>query len=381
MKNNFLSLFAIILLTTSCSQGTPTRRSDMLLKDVYSGFFTIGAAVNEQNIPLEEDVEDDGLYNHFNSMTLENDMKWSKLHPNENNYTFETADKYVSFAKSHNMGIRGHALVWYRALPGYMKSITNATELYEQEKKHIYDVVEHFGDSVYCWDVVNEVISDAEDEDLTDDNIYRQDDVWYKLTGKNFILKAFQYADEKLTALGIRDKVKLYYNDYDNTKPAKLAKTKEMLKWLFESNCPIDGIGLQCHYHMGSFVESELETAINDYYNLGKEYNHPFDVQITEFDVDIYNEDPSAPQVDSYVDGAPKKVLDAQATIYDHAFKVFRRNSSKISNVTFWGIRDNVTYMNDPVEFFGHAGPNFPYIFDIFGEKKPSFYVISDYED
>lgn len=383
MRKKLLSLLFVSVLGVSCSSGT-IRNSDRLLKDVYKDFFTIGAAFNKGNmpIPIDEDdegidFEDDGLYNHFNSMTLENDMKWDKLHPAENVYDWTKADKYVGFAKSHNMGVRGHALVWYRALPGYMSlgEINTKEELFLHEKKHIDDVIEHFKDSVYCWDVVNEVISDNEDKDITDENTYRHDDLWYELSGKEYILKAFQYADAKLVELGIRDKVKLFYNDYDNTKPIKMAKTLKMLNWLKEENCPIDGIGLQCHYHMGSFVKEELESAIYEYSSLG------LDVQITEFDVDIYDESPNVTPVDSYVDGAPQKILDAQATIYNHAFKVFRKYKDKISNVTFWGIRDNNTYMNDPIEFFGHPGPNYPYIFDIFGEKKPAFYVISDYED
>lgn len=380
MKNKLFSLLVIALLSTSCSAST--RRSDMLLKDVYKDYFSIGAAFNDGSIPVpmddEDAVVDDGLYNHFNSLTCENDMKWEKLHPSEYIYDYEKADKYVEFAKTHNMGVRGHALVWYRALPGYMNKsrIQDKETLLLKEKEHIDNVIEHFGDSVYCWDVVNEVISDSEDEIITDENAYRQDDFWYELSGKEYILKAFEYADAKLKELGIREKVKLFYNDYDNTKPVKKAKTMHMLNWLLKENCPIDGIGLQCHYNMGSFVKDELESAIVDYSSLGLE------VQITEFDVDIYDETPSMAIEESYdILGAPEKILDAQATIYDHAFKIFRKHKDKISNVTFWGIRDNNTYMNDPTEFVGHAGPNFPYIFDIFGEKKPAFYVIADYED
>lgn len=361
----------LALVCTSCN--TQVRRSDMLLKDVYSNFFKIGAAFNIKNLPITEGYEDDGLYNHFNSLTCENDMKWEKIHPDENTYSYETADQYINFAKAHGMGVRGHALVWYRALPGYMGFVSTKEDLFAKEKAHIDNTIEHFGDSVYCWDVVNEAISDTEDPEVTEENTYRQDEVWYTLSGKEYILKAFQYADAKLRELGIREKVKLYYNDYDNTKPVKKAKTLKMLNWLKEENCPIDGIGLQCHYHMGSFIEEELDSAIKDYAALG------LDVHITEFDVDIYDETvdtPSYPRT-----GAPEKVYKLQATIFDHAFRVFRQNKDKISSVSFWGIRDNNTYMNDPNEFYGHAPFNFPNIFDIFGEKKPAFYVITDYED
>jgi len=367
MKKRFTALLFVPLLALASCNGA-LRKCDMMLKDVYKDYFTIGGTYNEFAF-------DSKLTGHFNSMTCENSMKWISVHPNVSTYNFTDADKYVSFAKSHNLGIRGHALVWHneKSVSADVFASNDKDTILAIEKEHINTVVTHFKDDVYCWDVCNEVIDDGTSP-LNEDgsNIYRQSN-WFLSCGRDFIKEAYIEADRTLKELGIRDKVKLYYNDYDNTKAAKKSKTLAMLNWLIQENVPIDGIGMQCHYHLGSFDPVELESAINDYANLG------LDVQITEFDVNIYDEtQPKTINYESY-ESVPQEVLAVQATIYDRAFEVFRRNKDKISNVTFWGVSDNNTYMNDNPDY-GYR-TNYPYIFDVFEERKPAFYMITDFEE
>lgn len=363
MKNiKYVLLILPFICLTSCSSfGTKN------LKDVYKDYFTIGAAFNEYNF-------DSGLEKHFNSLTVENAMKWISVHPNLNGYNFTTADTYIAFAKKHKLNVRGHALVWHheQSIPAEIFTYDKETIL-DIERDHVKTVVTHFKDDVYCWDVCNEVIDDGTAE-LAEDgsNIYRQSN-WYKACGRDFIKEAYVEADKTLKELGIRDKVKLYYNDYDNTKKIKKDKTIAMLNWLIEENVPIDGIGLQCHYHLGSFDLDALEQSIIEYSSLG------LDVQITEFDCNIYDESLADKTInyETYED-VPAESLKLQATIYGRAFEVFRKHADKISNVTFWGISDDVTYMNDNPDF-GYR-TNYPYIFDVFHEKKPAYYLITDFE-
>ena len=368
MKRKFLSLLFLPLVTLgSCSSGV-SRRSDMLLKDVYKDYFTIGGTYNEFSF-------DSKLTSHFNSMTCENAMKWISVHPNVSTYNYQEADRYVDFAKAHNLKIRGHALVWHneKSISSDVFASNDKETVISIEKDHVNKVVTHFKDDVYCWDVCNEVVDDGTSP-LAEDgsNIYRQSN-WYNICGRDFIKEAYIEADRTLKELGLRDKVKLYYNDYDNTKPAKRSKTIAMLNWLLEENVPIDGIGMQCHYHLGSFDPAQLEESIIAYSNLG------LDVQITEFDVDIYDRTKSNLVNYASYEDVPKEVIDIQATIYDRAFEIFRRHSDKISNVTFWGVSDNNTYMNDNPDY-GYL-TNYPYIFDVFEEKKPAFYLITDYKE
>src|SRR6185295_3802294 len=75
-----------------------------------SGFFAVGAAVSQVRIQGEKAFL---LTKHFNSITSENDMKWSSLQPTEGVFTFAAADAQVNFARTNNMAVRGHTLVWH----------------------------------------------------------------------------------------------------------------------------------------------------------------------------------------------------------------------------------------------------------------------------
>ena len=365
-----LSLLISLTLFTSCNAGG--YNSDKNLCDVYKDYFTIGAAVNEYNMNGD-------LMSHFNSITAENAMKWLSVHPSLESYTYSAADKYIERAKELGIGVRGHALVWHneKALPSVFTHVNNQLRSKDDylalQAEHVRQVVTHFKDDVYCWDVCNEVIDDGVSP-LKEDgsNIYRESDL-YKIAGRDFILEAYRVADKTLKDLGIRDKVKLYYNDYDNTKQAKRDKTVAMLNWLISENAPIDGIGLQCHYHLGSFDAKALEESIEIYSSLG------LDVQITEFDVDIY--DRTLAELNEYklYSDVPESILKLHGSIYDRAFEVFRRQKDKISNVTFWGVADNVCYMNDNEDY--DYLTNYPFLFDVAERKKPAFYLITDYKD
>ena len=363
MKKSLAILGCLPLYLCGCFAANPK-----YLKDIYKDYFTIGAAYNDYSFETT-------LSNHFNSLTAENEMKWVSLHPSLDTYTFEKADEYVKYAKEHNMGVRGHTLVWHneKAISRDILKITDKAQLLDEEMKHIDTVIRHFKDDVYCWDVVNEVIDDGDDPiDENKSNVYRKSH-WYNVTGKDFIFEAYKKADAILKELGIRDKVKLFYNDYDNTKAIKKAKTLIMLQDLIDNNIPIDGIGLQCHYHLGSFDPVALEQTILDYSSLG------LDIQITEFDCEIYDRSLAEIIPFNTYSEVTQEALDLHAAIYDRAFEIFRKYKDKISNVTFWGISDNNTYMNDN-EDYGYRR-NFPYVFDVNEEYKPAYYMITKFAE
>ena len=63
-------------------------RTETPLKDLYKDAFHIGAAVNPKTIESQKSL----LAYHFNSITAENEMKFSSVHPQEDRYTFEEAE-------------------------------------------------------------------------------------------------------------------------------------------------------------------------------------------------------------------------------------------------------------------------------------------------
>jgi len=67
----------------------------------------------------------------------------------------------VDFALAHGMKVKGHTLVWYAQLPGWVSSITTADDLRTAMNDHITQVMTHFKGKVTAWDVVNEAWIDG----------------------------------------------------------------------------------------------------------------------------------------------------------------------------------------------------------------------------
>jgi endo-1,4-beta-xylanase len=118
-------------------------------------YFPIGAAVGQGDLTGEHAFL---LTKHFNSITSENDMKWSSLQPTEGNFTYATADAQVSFARANNMFVRGHTLVWHNQIPAWVFNDPSGNPMTPTREQgdstaagnHIRAVMTHFGSDVYA---------------------------------------------------------------------------------------------------------------------------------------------------------------------------------------------------------------------------------------
>src|SRR5262245_57161012 len=72
----------------------------------------------------------------FDSLSPENEMKWSALEPEPGRFNFDTAEKLVAFAAANNMRMRGHTLVWHQQL-GYWVKGMKADALRAAMTRHI----------------------------------------------------------------------------------------------------------------------------------------------------------------------------------------------------------------------------------------------------
>ncbi|MCZ8510963.1 endo-1,4-beta-xylanase [Paenibacillus filicis] len=104
--------------------------------------------------------------------------------PTENTFTFADADTIVNFATANDMKVRGHTLVWHTSNPDWlfkdangqqMTQPTEANKILPRKRleNHIKNVVTHFGDKVYAWDVVNEVIDETQPDGFSHSTWYQ----------------------------------------------------------------------------------------------------------------------------------------------------------------------------------------------------------------
>ena len=357
-----LTIFVFLAASIAQAQTTPAPT----LKDAYQGLFRIGAALNPGQFEERDPLTDPIIESQFNQISPENALKWQSVHPDNNTYIFDEADKYVAFGEKHHMFILGHCLVWHSQVPRSVfvdadgKPLTRDA-LLERMHDHIRTVVGRYKGRVNGWDVVNEA--------LNEDGTMRQTQ-WYKIIGDDFILKAFQWAHEA------DPQAELYYNDYSLENEAKRKGAVELMKRLKAAGAPITGIGLQGHLHMDApDAKTEAET-IEAFAALGLKVN------ISEMDVDVL---PRTARTDSadvaataaatansnpYVDGFPDDMQQALAKRYAELFQVYVDHHASIERVTLWGVTDGGSWLNN---FPTRGRTNYPLLFDRKGNPKPAF--------
>ncbi len=344
------------------------------LASLYQPYFPIGAAVEPQSLVIQKDL----LVTQVNSLVAENDMKWQHIHPRRGNagssYNFYGADAIVAFARAHGMRVRGHTLVWHQQVPRWVfvgdKGPATRAVVLDRMQEHISTLLTRYQGQVYCWDVVNEALSD--------DGGWRTDSPWFAAAGADedgdgipdYIEKAFEFARQAdPSAL-------LFYNDYNIETGAKLEGALALVKALKEKGL-VDGVGIQGHWSIFGPDAQTVRNAIERFESLGVE------VQITELDLSVYRWGDSASLA-----ALPPDLATRQAEQYSALFTVFRGEAGspgssragqpgKLTGVTFWGIADDHTWLDS----FPVAGrENWPLLFDTMHRPKPAFWAVARWQ-
>lgn len=320
------------------------------LHSVYKDYFDIGAAVNLTTIETQKDV----LSTHYNSITAENDMKFERVHPLEELYSFEAADKIADFAAVNGMKLRGHTLVWHNQTSDWVFDGADRETLLARMKSHIETVVGRYKGIIYGWDVVNEAIEDKS-------GVWLRESKWLNLIGEDFIAKAFEYAHEA------DPNALLFYNDYNECNPEKRDKIIRLIQSLKDKNVPIHGIGLQGHWNLNGPSLEEIREAIERYAATSLK------LQVTELDISMFDHEDKRTDLTE----PSEEMLEKQAERYEQVFQLFREYKDVITAVTFWGAADDYTWLNN---FPVRGRRNWPFVFDQKHEPKASFWKIANWQ-
>ena len=340
----------------------PENDAPTVLRTAFADDFLVGAAIAPKHI---DNVGMRGkrlIMREYNTITPENIMKWKVIHPEPGVFNWQAPDDYVKFGEDNNMFIVGHTLVWHTQLADHIKEMTDADELRAAMKTHIDSVAGRYAGRIDAWDVVNEA--------LNEDGTMRES-VFYRVLGKDYMAEAF-----KLAATAAGPTTELYYNDYDMWRGPKRDGAIRMLNHMRANGARIDGVGMQGHHALVAPTIDTLERAIEAYAEAG------YKVMITELDVsvlpnpwdlkgaEVNQRFENSPTMNPYPRGLPDSVQIALADRYEDLFKLFLKHSENIKRVTFWGVNDGSSWLNNwPIK----GRTNYPLLFDREYEPKAAY--------
>jgi endo-1,4-beta-xylanase len=336
------------------------------LKDAFKNAFRIGAALNPAVFTEENERDAAIVETQFNSISPENVLKWERVHPKPGVYNFDAPDQYVSFGEKNHMFIVGHTLVWHAQTPKWVFEDDKGAPLtrdalLKQMQEHIQTVVGRYKGRINGWDVVNEA--------LNEDGTLRQSP-WLKIIGEDFLAKAFEFAH------AADPKAELYYNDYNLENERKRKGCIELIKKLQAQGVHVAAVGSQGHLKMDWPSIDQEDATITDLAKLGVKVN------ITELDIDLLPPATRSTGADvtlsveaqtklnPYASGLPDSMQEALAKRYAGLFGVYVKHRDVVTRVTFWGVTDRNSWLNDwPVR----GRTSYPLLFDRSGRPKPAF--------
>lgn len=272
----------------------------------------------------------------FNSVTLENHLKPNFVLSQEKSRETghlsvefsEETKKLLNWCKENGLPVRGHTLIWYMGIPGWVYHEGFASDAAnvgrEELLKRMEDFIKGFfaaldeggwSEVLYCLDVVNEaVIAPGEIRKLP----------WQEIIGDDYIWYAYHYARKYAPA-----NIRLAYNDFDLE--AKTDKVIELVNGLKEQDGTplVDIIGQQGHY--GAY--SSIDTLMDALERIGTETG--CELQVTELDVSVSRQ------------GTEEELKLQGRFYYQFVQKILslREKGINITGITLWGFADSLSWM------------------------------------
>lgn len=337
------------------------------LSEKFKNYFFVGAAINKDQILQKDEKSNSIIKQNFNTLSPENVMKWMFIQPKPNIFYFDDSDKYVQFGLDNNMHIVGHALIWHSQIADFMNSIKDSTEMMQHVNNHISTLVNRYKGKVDTWDVVNEA--------LNEDGTLRES-IFLKVLGENYLETVYKMAEKHDSSAD------LAYNDYNLCEPKKRKGAIKLIESLQKNGAKINSVGIQAHWQLTSPSLEEIETSILAFSKLGVK------VMFTELDISVlpspwdqngaevsqnFKNFEGNKKMNPFPKNLPNSMKTKLAERYENIFKLFLKHKEKISRVTFWGVTDKFSWLNDwPIK----GRTNYPLLFDRNYKEKKAYHRI-----
>jgi endo-1,4-beta-xylanase len=259
----------------------------------------------------------------------------------------------MSFAVSHKLAFRGHALVWYATVPEWAKTtLTSPAQARAELLLEVTEPCRHFRGRMDSWDVVNEVVDPKSPNGL-------RASFWLQMIGPDYIPLAFTAARQAdPSAILVLNENHLEYDIPSNEQ--KREAVLDLLRALRRDNVPVDALGIEAHLAVSDkfpFNPSVFDGFLSQVHELGLK------ILITEMDVNDDALPADIPARDSAV-----------AKAYGDFLGVVLRHPGVVT-VTVWGLSDRHTWIST----FGPRAdgvPVRPTLLDSNLARKPAYFAV-----
>lgn len=245
----------------------------------------------------------------FNTVTLENDLKWAPLAGDWGpSYTLARARAGVDYLRSQNLAVRGHVMVWpgWENLPRSLRAFDkDPSRLRIEVENHIRQVGTAMQGKLTHWDVLNEPYDNRALLDILGREVAVD---WFRL------------------AHSVDPTAKLFINDYailsgGGGQTAHRDYYEQFIRMLLDHGAPVDGIGMQGHFGSSLTGPEELYTLLDRYAKLGRP------IWVTEYDVVTDDE--------------------ALAGDYTRDFYTILFSHPAVEGIVMWGFWDGLHWKNN----------------------------------
>ncbi len=322
-------------------------RTTPALKELYQPNFLVGVGVGGSRLLTGQSSS--FVRHHFNSVTMENEMKPDSLldqRTSEQNAAsgaqdavgvrLDRLDAYLGYARDNNLKVRFHTLVWHQQTPEWFFCqnfdvgfpYVDAETMKSRLRSYITQIIDYtetkYPGVIYAWDVVNEALENSQSLYESIDGIqYRTNSDYtrsgknalFQIVGRDYINFSFQYAKDALRKHG--SGAKLFYNDFNTY--MKTTTTIKLVEYINKDEKLCDGVGMQSHISINFPSLADYEGTLKRFINAGME------IHVTELDIGLYR----------HLDHE----FDTQANLYGSLFAMYQKYP-QVTSVTIWGIND-----------------------------------------
>lgn len=369
----------------------------------------MGSCLNYGSSAAPGELQKTGTMNfvkkHFNSFTLENEMKPDSIlgssattisiaDAKSRGYyipdgykeatvpqlNFIQTDKALETAKKNGLKMRAHTLVWHSQTPGWFftkdydgSKVVSAETMDARLDFYVHNVMAHVmdkekqltgsaGSIVYAWDVVNEYLHRPN---------FAFFKTWTSVYGDmgaspSYVKKAFEIAYNMLKNYGAEDKVTLFYNDYNTY--FGVQDTLNLVNFINKDEPAkiCGGIGMQSHVDVKVPTVKQYGDALEKFLAAG------YEVQITELDFTINFDTEGSSATYAYrsegeTNSDQAKFVKSlmQTIITKQKNRNKKVNPKGITSITLWGLCDATSWRSQCS----------PLLFDTsIYDPKPSYY-------